>query len=121
MDKTSVLEKIIFLPRNFYKLRNISIFNLLKQSGYFELYDQIDNADILQAVTENRDVINDWLTWSENKRVTEGWFFTKNENETYVVDYSPYDKNKKQIKFANAEEACCYFIKNEIDIIRNNE
>lgn len=119
MDKINALENIIFLPRQFYTLRNVSIFNLLKQSGYFKLHAQIDNGDILKAVTEHRDVINDWLTWSDNKKVTEGWFFKRNEDETYVVGYFPYDKSKKQIEFANADEACSYFIKKEIEAIRN--
>ena len=119
MDKTKVLEDIILLPRQFHTLRNISIFNLLMQSGYFKLHDQINNADILKAVSEHHDIINDWLTWSDNKRVTEGWFFKKNEDETYVVGYFPSDKNKKEIVFSNIDEACSYFIKNEIEAIRN--
>ena len=89
------------------------------QSGYFKLHDQINNADILKAVSEHHDIINDWLTWSDNKRVTEGWFFKKNEDETYVVGYFHIDKNKKEIVFSNIDEACSYFIKNEIEAIRN--
>ena len=118
MDKEKMLDNIVFLPRQFNTDRNISVYNLLKRSGYFDFANDISTNDIKNAINKRPDVVEDWLNWSENKRVSQGWFF-KNDSEKYIVDYFPYKTNVKRSAISDAYEACAIFIKNEIEDIRN--
>ncbi len=117
-DKGKLLQEIIFLPR-LYHNRNISSFEILKQSGYFKCNNQITNLDILNAINKQPEVITDWLTWSENKRTGKGWVFEK-AGEKYSVYYYPYKKKQEALTFSNGNEACAAFIKNEIEDIRKS-
>jgi hypothetical protein len=117
-DKDKLLQEIICLPRHYYT-RNMSSFEILKQSGYFKFNNQISNLDILNAINRQPEVVTDWLTWSEDKRTGKGWVFEK-VGEKYSVYYYPYKKKQEALIFSNGNEACAAFIKNEIEDIRKS-
>ena len=119
-NKNKIITGIIHLPKIFLIVKDISIYSLLKKTGYFENDSNIDENDILKVLLINQNFISDWLTWSDNKRVSAGWFFQKGENNKYKVGYFPFSENLKQIEFTNASEACAAFIKREIEDIRNS-
>jgi hypothetical protein len=119
MSEQDIIKEIIFIPKDFYEKRNISIFSLLKNTGYFDLFDKINIDQILQVVIQNPECIDYWLMWSENKRVDSGWYFAKNADDHYVVDFFPPKRNSKKV-YADMREACAVFIKLEIEDIRNS-
>lgn len=112
-----IIEKIINLPFDFSK-KNKSIYCLLQESGYFSLYDQINDDQILEILRRQPQSIEYWLTWSGNKRSDAGWYFTKNENGQYFVGYYPEENNFKEISLFDKFKACALFIKREIESIR---
>jgi hypothetical protein len=57
MKKAQVIKDIIFLPQRFSE-GNYSIHSLLKESGYFELYNQINEADIFEKLTQHLECID---------------------------------------------------------------
>jgi len=118
MGKPRTIHDIIFLPDRFYSEGNVSIYSLLKESGYFELHDQISEADIFQELTQHLECIDQWLNWSENKRSSSGWYFRENENGQYVVGYFPLQERLKTTEYCDKTEACSAFIKREIEDIR---
>lgn len=120
MGKSRTIQDIIFLPDRFYSEGNLSIYSLLKESGYFELHDQINEADIFQELTQHLECIDQWLSWSENKRSSSGWYFRENENGQYVVGYFPLQESLNTTDYFDKIEACSAFIKREIEDIRKN-
>src|SRR5580700_2880692 len=104
--KEKIVESIIRLPRSFYTQGDKSIRVLLQETGYFEQYNSINESDIAQSLLSNPDFIYDWLSWSEDKRVTSGWYFLKVKNDEYKVGYFPSGEGIKSIEFSNAIEAC---------------
>ena len=115
-----LLNKIIRLPRDFYN-NELSIHELLKSTGYFEYYDFIKQKTILEALEKSEEYINDWLEWSANKRITFGWYFKREDNK-YLVGYlDPNNGNSMNnfTEFSDSKNACAYYIKNEIEEIRN--
>lgn len=119
MITNNIIKNIISLPEKFYALGNVSIYSLLKETGYFEMHNQVDEATILDELNRHPDYINQWLNWSDNKR-TSGWYFKQKDNGEYVVGYFPIRENLKQIESFDSKEACAAFIKREIEEIRKS-
>ena len=119
MKKHNILRDIVFLPKRFSE-GNTSMYSLLKESGYFELHNQISEVDILEVLNENLECIDQWLNLSEDKRSSSGWYFKQNDNGKFVVGYYPSDGNFQLYEYNDELEACAVFIKQEIDDIRNS-
>lgn len=113
-----IIDKIIMIPNDFYKLKNISICYLLKETGYFDVYNKITTEMIEKRLVNYQESIEEWLLYSENKRSSSGYYLTQ-EDSYYVVGYIDIKikKNDKK-KYKNKIEACSVFIKNEIEGIR---
>jgi len=120
MNVGIIVDKIINIPEKFYKQGDVSIYSLLKETGYFELYDQINVEDIYSALKNKRDEIHNWLQWSEDKRSNSGWYFTANETGEYIVGYFPVKEGIATERYTDVFLACAHFIKKEIEVIRSS-
>lgn len=120
MDLEETTRKIILLPIEFRKVGNDkSIYSLLKETQYFNVYNKISESNILKELDNHDEYINCWLSWSQDKRSNEGWYFLRKENNKYVVGYMRSDGKKEEYKeFDNAINACAAYIKREIETIR---
>lgn len=118
MTISETITNIIRLPWNFNNLGNISVYYLLQNSGYFEVYDQITEDAIREMLLSQTEHMNEWLLFSESKRVNSGWFLKKDANG-YQVGYFPAKNIGDQpINYLDKATACAAFIKREIEDIR---
>lgn len=120
MNINNIINKIIKLPETFYLNGNVSIYNLLRDSGYFEMYDQIDENNILEELTKHPEYVKIWLEWSDNKRTDSGWFFQKSDHGKYTVDYFPKKEKSDSVEYEDSKLACATFIKLELEAIRKS-
>jgi hypothetical protein len=118
MDIENVVSVIVNLPGDFKRFGNISSYNLLKQSGYFETYNKIEVKDIIVVLNRAPKLVNSWMSWSEDKRADSGWFFLKDKANNYIVDNYAAQKDSGKCIYSNPIEACAEFIKREIESIR---
>ncbi|MEH6305237.1 hypothetical protein RYH73_06255 [Olivibacter sp. CPCC 100613] len=121
-DIKHIIKKILFLPFEFAKGdNNQSIYSLLQNTGYFNAYSKIAESIILQELTNHSNCIEHWLSWSSNKRSTDGWYFIKKDNGKYVVGNINSDGQRSEcFEFDSAAKACSVFIKREIESIRTS-
>lgn len=110
------IEKIIRIPHD-YRKGNASPIALVRESGYVELYNKINEAEIEEILKLHPQVIDEWLLWSENKRSNPTWHFDKFEDGTYAVAYSTEGK-EAEINTKDEFKACAAFIKREIESTR---
>ena len=61
-------------------------------------------------ITANPATVDQWLRWSENKRVAAGWYFS-NRPGRYSVGYSP---NGEVLNFTDPCLACAEFVIREV-------
>jgi len=118
MKKTDILNKIIYIPKQFLN-GNDSVYSLVKESGYFEIYNQIKESDIIDVLVKHLDCIDQWLSHSENNRSGSGWYFKQNDNGKYIVGYLPIEGNMKVTEYLDKIEACAAFVKQKIEEVRN--
>lgn len=120
MDEKTTIEAIVYLPNKFYNLENKSMYALLKETGYFEIFNKVTEGDIYNALNQHPSLVNEWMIWSENKQTSSGWYFMKEDNkDQHVVNYLPPKRGHEKLEFLDVKKACAAFIKREIEEIRN--
>ena len=117
MKIEQIIDEIIKLPINFHAKGNKSIYSQLKETGYFEEYDNIDEEKILDELRKQASFTDNWFDWSADKR-TNGYYFKQNEKGKYCVGFYPLNSNNNEIEFVSILDACAFFIKHEIEEIR---
>lgn len=119
MDKTEVARKVVSLPNMFNNLGNVSMYDLLKETGYFQIYDQVSEKVLRDEINRYPQCIDEWLLYSENKRSDTGYYIKKNNENSYIVGYlNPKDIRHNGIEYNETSDACAVFIKHEIEDIR---
>lgn len=117
--KFTVINNILHLPILFNSAKNDeSMFFLLKNTGYFENYNEIREKDIYKELLKYPSLIEKWLKLSEDKRASSGNYFIDIDNEIYVVGFISEEKKTNQKTYSDPFEACASFIKKEIEKIR---
>ena len=119
MKTEDILVDLIRLPRMF-NAGDVSMYELLRQTGYFELHDQISEAAIRQTLDWHPECVDDWISYSEDKRTSSGWFIKQENSAKYRVAYFSCEGDKGlQTSYVDRIEACAAFIKHELEDIRS--
>jgi hypothetical protein len=89
----------------------MSVVALLKETGYFELHDQVSVSDIREALTRDPASVQEWMQYSEDQRCP-GWYLTLNDEDLYEVGF--FDDNadshySHRVQYKKAIDACAVF------------
>ena len=117
-----IATQIVMIPRARH-VRDMSIFALLKETGYFELHDQVSEGDIRNALACDPECVQEWFQYCEDKRTSSGWYIRLNDEDLYEIGYFDIkaDHDTNRVQYENAIDACAAFIKHEIESIRSAE
>lgn len=113
---SEIAKKAAALPRDFYAQSTRSIYDLLKQSGYFEAHDAIDEPALAEAFSSQIELVADWLSYSEDKRGGDGWYIVSEGGEYIVGHLGKGDR----INFSDKLKAAAFFAKRELESIRES-
>jgi len=118
MNTAGTILNVIRLPRTFDENENVSVHTLLLDSGYFEAHELVSEAALCAAVREHSEYIEDWLSFSANKR-TSGWYFQQTDRTHWEVGYASAGGGSiDPTQYSDAAVACAVFIKREVEDIR---
>ncbi len=118
MDTENLIRAIVNLPGEFNRVGNKSIISLLKESGYVESFDDVNENNIADFLKKHPDKIMDWWIWSDDKRSHSGWYFIDGKENHFLIGYLPKDKKMDELRFRDKILACAAFIKKELEYIR---
>lgn len=118
MKISETINGLITLPRKFHNLGNMSIYDLLKETGYFEIHYQISVESIRDALALSPEYIEDWIVYSEDNR-SDGWYFKQQSDQRYVVGFIDGEGNYTHTEYNDRLEACAIYIKQEVNHIMN--
>ena len=117
MKINDTIDGLINIPRRFNSVGNMSIYNLLKETGYFEIHDQISVKNILNVLAQYSECVEDWIVYSENQRCSPCWYIKPQDDQKYVVGF--YEEgNHTETEYSDRLEACAIYIKHEIESTR---
>lgn len=120
MINTDLIRNILLLPKTFCEVKTVSMYELLKRTGYFEYYEQVSDRDLLKEIINCPEIVGDWISYSENKRTDVGNYIKQITESKYIVGQLCRPNNKiETIEFNCRDEACAAFIKMEIEEIRD--
>lgn len=113
--KNNCLEKICNLPLDF-KVAGKSFYTLLQESKFADFQNDITQQDIFNHLCRNKNLIDEWKIWSEDKR-TWGYYLSIIHDNYSVGSLDKDGKQNFSKSFASAEEACAEFILREVTTI----
>ncbi len=117
MNKSDMLEQIAMLPRRFHSQGDVSIFSLVKASGYFGSHDEVSEADIRAALALCPECLREWMQYSEDKRTSSGWHVIDTDEGCYEVGYITERADRQQrVVYNKLTDACAAFVKHELEI-----
>jgi hypothetical protein len=120
-NKADIAMQIVTIPRRMHS-EDKSPFALLKETGYFELHDQVSVDDIRNAIVRDPACVQEWIQYIDDQRCSSSWYFVLNDEGVYEVGF--FDSNtdpvrSNQVVYENAVDACAAFIKHQIESIRS--
>ncbi len=104
------IEQICNLPVAFHA-GDKSPLQLVCDSGIEDEPGSLAATSIANILLANPTLVESWLRWSEDKRVSSGWYFLR-ENNGYLVGFIP---EGERLFFKDAFTACSEFIVREVD------
>ena len=108
-----VIERLCSIPENFYG-GNKSPVQLVAESGLAQCESALSLEAVSTYLSRHPALVEQWLRWSEDKRVSSGWYFMRESNK-FVVGYFPKGET---LSFAEALPACAEFVIREVQAIR---
>lgn len=108
------LAGICDIPNQLDRQNNQSLRQLLKALNINRKDPKISIDEIKDYLEKKSNLIESWLLYSMDKRVSEGWFFIKLEKAKYIVGYLFKNSSKKEFKYSDPAHACAVFIYNEL-------
>lgn len=108
------------MASDFYGLRNRSILDLLKSSGYIHDHDAITELRLGVIFEAKPELINHWVILSDDRRTKHGYYLlppgvSPNSGADWVVGYHPGGKEEH---FPGGPSACARFVKFEAENLR---
>ena len=87
----------------------VSLRQALSRVNYLEVRRQFNPQDLLPLIQTRRQLIDQWIMYSADKRTTGGWYVTEAGKVGQV------DNPKSTIYFASIEEAVAEYVVRELD------
>jgi hypothetical protein len=87
----------------------ISLREALKVTGYAEYRSSFTAADLLPYVAAHPEVIEQWLSYSEDKRTNGGWYIRRNGQIGRVL------QSGTEREYASIHEAVAQYVVLELD------
>ena len=84
---SEVLARVSRLPVDFYS-GSKSMVQLVAESGINACLTLLTVPNLIEYLMVHPELIDSWLQWSGNKRVTSGWYFSR-QADAFVVGFYP--------------------------------
>jgi len=118
IDET--IRRLIHLPHELHRINTVSIIELLRESSYFDNYNNISVENIHDALNLYPECVNEWMQYSEDKRASSGFYIKQEECKKYIIGFINVNGNHnfQPVVYDDRIEACAFFIKKEAESIR---
>ncbi len=110
----SVTRRVCEIPSDFHSGGNQSVYILLRASGYLKHPHLLTRDSIGRYLREHPERIATWQQYSEDKRASRGWYFTRDASDVEVGYFQARRGFRDVHQYASCEEACTEFILKEM-------
>jgi hypothetical protein len=109
-----VIARICDLPVQFKTRENVSVLQLLEDSGYREAPSKLTAESVSKYLYGHPDLTEAWFAYSEDKRTSSGWYLVQRSGDAFEIGYIP---KGERISIEGRVPACAEFIVREVRAI----
>jgi len=112
------------MPIEFKERGNVSMVELLSETGYSDVAETITETTIENYLRLHSELVDTWVMYSEDQRCTPAWYlsepFDDSPNNKWTVGFVQESGifSSKQT-FPNRYSACANFIKKYIELLKD--
>jgi YD repeat-containing protein len=120
MDSEALLSRICRLPQEFRHRGDVSMANLLRESGYADAPRMITEELLERYFRANADAIDAWLLLSMDQRSSSGWYLLEPSQEAgqWTVSYHENGRRSRETSYDDDAKACAVFAKQWLESIK---
>jgi hypothetical protein len=105
------VEDVCRLAWDYWVIRTVSARELIARSGYGERWRSITVGLLADTLRQHPDWVDAWIQWSEDKRVSSGWYIARRGDSAFDVGYYP---TVPPVQYSDRTHACAVFVRYEL-------
>jgi hypothetical protein len=105
------VEDVCRLAWDYGVIRAVSARELIARSGYGERWRSITVGLLSDTLRQHPDWVDAWIQWSEDKRVSSGWYISRRGESAFDVGYYP---TVPPVRYGDRTKACAVFVRYEL-------
>ena len=105
------VEDVCRLAWDYNAIRTVSARELIARSRYRERWQSITAELLADTLRRHPDWVEAWIQWSEDKRVSSGWYITPRGASAFDVGCYP---TVPPVRYDDRIEACSAFVRQEL-------
>ena len=106
-----LIAKLCALPVHFKSRRDVSVDQLVGESGYHVDPEALSVEAVSAHLREHPELVEVWLAYSEDKRTSSGWYIVPGPGDTFEVAFYP---EGERLSMKGRVHACAEFIVREV-------
>ena len=111
------VDDVVSLAGRYRKQEDLSIYEMLKRTGYPERRGTLSVETIRKALARSPEHLSEWLEYSADKRSGDGWYIRGENGRFEVGNLDSNGHLAGQRSYSDLVEACADFIQRELDQI----
>jgi hypothetical protein len=116
------ITRVCQMPVAFQERGNISMIDLIRESGYLRDYQNVTEAAIDAFLRRHPELTSHWIQYSQDQRCSPAWYLVGprdgHPDLRWTVGRHP-SSPKKEWSFPDHIAACAFFIKQEAESLRS--
>ena len=108
---TMTVEDVCRLASDYHVIRTVSARELIARSGYLDRWRSIGVGLLEDALRQHPDWVDAWIQWSEDKRVSSGWYISSRGESAFDVGFYPAPP---PVRYGDRTQACAVFVRYEL-------
>ena len=113
MNTRDVIMRICEMPSEFKKRGDVSMIQLLEESGYRQLREKVTEFHILPYIQTHPTVVEAWQCYSEDQRCRSGWFL----QDKKVGFINALGQTASSQTYFNSKLDCSVYIKHMVNAL----
>ena len=107
----NLVADICKIPARLEERGEVSVVTLLDESGYRSAPTDLNVEAVVAYLERHPPLIDAWIGYSTDKRVSSGWYIVEDSGERFVVGWYPQGE---RFFFEDRYRACAEFIVREV-------
>jgi hypothetical protein len=105
------VEDVCRLAWDYHAMRTVSARELIARSGYGDRWRSFSVELLVATLRQHPDWVDAWFQWSEDKRVSSGWYISRRGESAFDVGQYP---TVPPVRYGDRTEACAVFVRYEL-------